>query len=183
MTSRHFSSSMLLILATVVLASAVAAHPSNECVYTLYVQTGSIVKAGTDSRISVTLGDSAGKSVWIPNLRDWGLMGPQHDYFERGSLDIFTGRGPCISSPVCRLNLTSDGSGAHHGWYCDYIEVTSTGPHKACSQSIFYVEQWLATDAPPYELTAVLDGCKRMETQFRERRHGPFALRKSSASE
>lgn len=86
-------------------------------------------------------------------------MGHSHDYFERGNLDIFTGLGPCVGAPLCRLNLTSDGSGGHHGWYCDFVEVTSTGPHKDCSQSIFYVDQWLATDAPPFELTAVIDGC------------------------
>ncbi|KAG5558340.1 hypothetical protein RHGRI_008312 [Rhododendron griersonianum] len=131
----------------------------NECVYTFYVQTGSGIKSGTDSAISVVLGDSQGRSVWVPNLRSWGLMGHSHDYFERGNLDIFTGLGPCVGAPLCRLNLTSDGSGAHHGWYCDFVEVTSTGPHKDCSQSIFYVDQWLATDAPPFELTAVIDGC------------------------
>ncbi|KAK9265838.1 hypothetical protein L1049_027283 [Liquidambar formosana] len=26
--------------------------------------------------------------------------------------------------------------------------------------SSIYVEQWLATDAPPFQLTAYLDGCK-----------------------
>ncbi|KAL3524145.1 hypothetical protein ACH5RR_016979 [Cinchona calisaya] len=158
MTTPHFSL-LILTLLVLVLATAVTEDPSNECVYTLYVQTGGIIKAGTDSNISVTVGDSKGRSVWIPNLKDWGLMGPNHDYYERGNLDIFTGRGPCISSPICRLNLTSDGSGDHHGWYCDYVEITSTGPHEPCSQSIFYVEQWLATDAPPYHLTAILDGC------------------------
>lgn len=132
--------------------------------YTLYIQTGGIIGAGTNSRISATLGDSSGRSVWIQNLRDWGLMGPNYDYFERGNLDIFSGRGPCISHPVCRLNLTSDGSGTHHGWFCDFVELTSTGPHKACTQSLFYVDQWLATDAPPYQLTAVLDGCQREDT-------------------
>lgn len=130
-----------------------------DCVYTLYVKTGSIIKAGTDAQIGVTLGDASGRSVWVPNLKPWGLMGPTHDYFERSNLDIFSGRGPCIGSPICRLNLTSDGAGAHHGWFCDYVEVTSTGPHKHCSQTIFYVDQWLADDAPPFLLTAVVDGC------------------------
>lgn len=130
-----------------------------DCVYTLYVKTGSIIKGGTDSKISVTLSDGSGRSVWVPNLKPWGLMGPGHDYFERGNLDVFTGRGPCIGSPVCRLNLTSDGAGSHHGWFCDYVEVTSTGPHKRCSQTAFYVNQWLSDDAPPFQLAAVVDGC------------------------
>ncbi|CAK9139930.1 unnamed protein product [Ilex paraguariensis] len=136
-----------LVLLTVFF-SAIAGD-SNNCVYTFYVQTGTIIKAGTDSKISLRLGDSDGQSVWVPDLQKWGLMGPKYDYYERGNLDIFTGRGPCIGSPICSLNLTSDGSGSHHGWFCDYVEVTSTGPHQTCSKSIFYVDQWLATDAAP----------------------------------
>lgn len=135
---------------------------SNECVYTVYVRTGSGIKAGTDSKISATFSDAAGRRVVVADLEDWGLMRPGHDYYERGNLDIFTGRGPCLSGPVCRLNLTSDGSGPHHGWYCDSLEVTTTGPHRGCTQSIFYVQQWLALDAPPYQLTAVLDGCSQV---------------------
>ncbi|XVF54941.1 hypothetical protein PTKIN_Ptkin05aG0221300 [Pterospermum kingtungense] len=141
------------------LFSVAAADYSDDCVYTLYVKTDSIIKAGTDSKISVTLGDSQGRSVWVPDLQSWGLMSPSHDYFERGNLDVFSGQGRCIASPICRLNLTSDGSGPHHGWYCDYVEVTSTGPQRACSQTVFYVDRWLAADAPPFQLTAVLDGC------------------------
>lgn len=131
--------------------------------YTLYVKTGSIIKAGTDSKISITLGDASGKSVYIPDLEAVGLMGPGHDYFERANQDIFTVKAPCIGSPLCRINVTSDGSGAHHGWDCDYVEVTSTGPHIDCSQTIFYVQQWLALDTAPYSLTAVLDGCYDVE--------------------
>ncbi|OVA08644.1 hypothetical protein BVC80_8511g9 [Macleaya cordata] len=46
------------------------------------------------------LGDAAGRSVWIPDLEDLGLMGSSHDYFEMGNLDIFSGRprGPCMHS-------------------------------------------------------------------------------------
>ncbi|KAL3834652.1 hypothetical protein ACJIZ3_009388 [Penstemon smallii] len=175
-TGRLFCSLLLLaLIVSAVSAAAAAAASSNECVYTLYVQTGSFIKAGTDSNISISLGNANGKSVSIPNLKDWGLMGHKHDYYERGNLDIFTGRGPCITTPICSLNVTSDGSGAHHGWFCEYIEVTSTGPHKGCSQSIFYVDQWLATDAPPYQLSAVIDGCK---TQA-QRKGGRYVVSRS----
>ncbi|KAL0298374.1 UNVERIFIED_CONTAM: PLAT domain-containing protein 1 [Sesamum radiatum] len=159
MKSRHFFSALLLTALHLLSLPPPASSSSANCVYTLYVQTGSIIKAGTDARISIALGDSSGGSVWIPDLTDWGLMGRKHDYFERGNLDVFTGRGPCIGRPICRLNVTSDGSGNHHGWFCDYVEVTSTGPHMGCGQSIFYVDQWLATDAPPYQLSAEIDGC------------------------
>ncbi|XP_022159540.1 PLAT domain-containing protein 3-like [Momordica charantia] len=148
--------------------SAMAGDSHDKCVYTFYVRTGSILKGGTDSKISITLGDSFGQSVSISDLESWGLMGPGHDYFERDSVDVFSGRGACIDAPVCRLNLTSDGSGPHHGWYCDYVEVTSTGPHRACSQTAFYVDQWLATDVPPFQLTTILDGCEDWV-----RGHGP----------
>ncbi|XP_011097591.1 PLAT domain-containing protein 3 [Sesamum indicum] len=131
-----------------------------DCVYSLYVRTSSIIKGGTDSIISLTLYDSEGSRIKINNLESWGgLMGPGYNYFERGNLDIFSGRGPCLPGPVCAMNLTSDGSGPGHGWYCNYVEVTTTGVHKQCTQQQFTVEQWLATDAPPYELTAIRNLC------------------------
>lgn len=146
--------------------------------YTLFVETGSVIKAGTNSNISITLGASNNKSVSIPNLKDWGLMGPKHDYFERGNLDIFSGRGPCIAQPICRINVTSDGSGSHHGWFCHNVQVTSSGPNRGCSQSIFYVDQWLASDAPPYQLSAVLDACGLLTQSI----NGPFTVRKPIGS-
>ncbi|XXG61270.1 hypothetical protein AAC387_Pa04g2971 [Persea americana] len=130
------------------------------CVYMVYIRTGSIFKGGTDSIISLTLNNTRGGTVQISNLEAWGgLMVPGHDYFERGNLDIFSGRGPCLGAPICAMKLTSDGSGPHHGWYCNYVEVTTTGPHVPCSQQLFTVEQWIARDAPPYELTAIRDTC------------------------
>lgn len=129
--------------------------------YTVYVRTGSVIKGGTDAKIGVSLGDASGRVVQVRDLVSWGgLMGPDHDYFERGNLDAFSGRGPCgLATPLCRLNVVSDGGGAHHGWYCEYVEVTATGPHRPCSQTLFYVRQWLATDAPPFQLYATVDGC------------------------
>lgn len=133
-----------------------------DCVYTVYVRTGSTPKGGTDSVISVTLYTAQGDGVRIRDLEKWGgLMGPGYDYFERGNLDIFSGRGPCLSGPVCSLNLTSDGSGPHHGWYCNYVEVTTTGVHRSCDQAQFEVEQWLALDTSPYELTAIRNYCPK----------------------
>lgn len=128
--------------------------------YTVYIRTGSILKAGTDSLISLTLYDADGYGILIRNLEAWGgLMGPDYDYFERGNLDIFSGRGPCLTGPVCLMNLTSDGSGPHHGWYCNYVEVTTTGAHIPCAQQLFTVEEWLATDRSPYKLTVIRNLC------------------------
>ncbi|KAL3527756.1 hypothetical protein ACH5RR_012412 [Cinchona calisaya] len=138
----------------------ISASADPDCVYTVYIRTGSIWKGGTDSIISLTLYDADGDGVRINNLEAWGgLMGPDYNYFERGNLDIFSGRVPCLTGPVCYMNLTSDGSGPHHGWYCNYVEVTTTGVHQACTQQQFTVDQWLATDTSPYELTAIRDYC------------------------
>ncbi|XP_052151257.1 PLAT domain-containing protein 3-like [Oryza glaberrima] len=139
-----------------------SSDPENKCVYTIYVRTGTIWKGGTDSVIGVTLLGADGSGVRIRDLERWGgLMGDGHDYYERGNLDIFSGRGPCMRQAPCRMNLTSDGTGPHHGWYCNYLEATVTGPHLGCAQQLFTVEQWLATDASPYRLYAVVDNCNK----------------------
>lgn len=132
----------------------------NEGVYTLYVQTEPVVKAGTDSKISVTLGDWTGRSVWTSNLRNWGIMGPQHGYFERDNTDIFTGLGLCIWSPICRLNLNSDGPEAHHVWFCDYIEVTSTGLIRAAASPFFMCTSGLPPTLLPTSCRLLLTGVR-----------------------
>ncbi|TQD91728.1 hypothetical protein C1H46_022688 [Malus baccata] len=156
-----------------------------DCVYTAYVRTGSIIKAGTDSTVNLRLYDAYGYGIEITNLEAWGgLMGHGYNYFERGNLDIFSGRGPCLRSSICALNLTSDGSGPNHGWYVNYVEVTSTGAHVPCNQQLFTIEQWLATDTSPYELTAVRNYCnsdiegaeKRGRTEHRMIRSGSIGL-------
>ncbi|KAM0927095.1 hypothetical protein ACQ4PT_003202 [Festuca glaucescens] len=140
---------------------AVVGGDSNECVYTVYVRTGSIWKAGTDAMISLELTTADNyDGVEMTDLPSWGgLMYEGHSYFERGNLDIFSGRGACMASTPCRMRVSSDGSGDHHGWYCNYVEVTVTGPHRGCAQQLFTVEQWLATDVSPYKLEAVVDHC------------------------
>ncbi|KAK6923437.1 PLAT/LH2 domain [Dillenia turbinata] len=148
----------LLFLTSYAIATLSVA--GEDCVYTVYIRTGSIIKGGTDSVISLKLYDEYGDWVEITNLEIWGgLMEPGHNYFERGNLDIFSGRGECLPTPVCAMNLSSDGSGPNHGWYCNYVEVTVTGVHAQCLQQQFTVEQWLALDASPYELSAVRNNC------------------------
>ncbi|CAI0554550.1 unnamed protein product [Linum tenue] len=156
--------SRLFLLPAVLLLLAISAVPSSadddDCVYTLFVRTGSIFKGGTDSAIGAWLYDTNGYYLKISDLQSWaGLMGPGYNYYERGNLDIFSGRAPCLTAPICALNLTSDGSGDHHGWYCNYVETAVTAVHGSCSQQTFTVEQWLATDVSPYELSAVRNFC------------------------
>lgn len=132
----------------------------DDCVYTALIRTGSIIKGGTDSIISLTLYDAYGDFIEISNLEAWGgLMDMGHKYFERGNLDMFSGRGKCLRTTPCAMNLTSDGTGTRHGWYCNYVEITSTGAHAPCSQQLFTVEQWLALDNYPYELTTIKNFC------------------------
>ncbi|KAJ7286675.1 hypothetical protein O6H91_03G114100 [Diphasiastrum complanatum] len=131
------------------------------CTYSIYIRTGGIIKGGTDSNIGVQLFDSSNNSITVSNLVPWGGLMPEgHDYYEQGSLDIFSGLEYCLATPICKLIISSDGSGPHHGWYVNYLEITSTGPHIPCTQHLFTLEQWLARDAYPYELTAVRDDCK-----------------------
>ncbi|KAL1290037.1 hypothetical protein HN51_058403 [Arachis hypogaea] len=146
----------------------------DDCVYTVYIRTGSIIKGGTDSIIGLKLYDQYGYGIYIKNLEAWGgLMDPGYNYYERGNLDIFSGRGPCLNGPVCAVNLTSDGSGDHHGWYCNYVEVTTTGAHIPCAQQQFTIEQWIATDTSPYELWAVRNYCNSDISKARVRPAGP----------
>lgn len=88
-------------------------------------------------------------------------MGPGFNYFETGELNIFGGKGPCLTGLPCGVNLTSDGSGPYAGWYCEFVKVSMFGLQSPCYQQNFAVEQWLAKDEPPYELTAAMDVCAR----------------------
>ncbi|KAJ7945388.1 PLAT domain-containing protein 1, partial [Quillaja saponaria] len=150
---------------------ATIARSEDDCVFTIYVRTGSIFKGGTDSIISLKLYDDDGEYILIRDIEAWaGIMDPGHNYFERGNLDIFSGRVPCLNGPVCAINVTSDGSGSHHGWYVNYVEVTSTGAHINCAQQLFTIEQWLALDTSPYELYAVKNYCSYSLDQARLKR-------------
>lgn len=131
-----------------------------DCVYTVYVRTSKTILGGTDSKISLALYDETSSGIKIKNLEAWGgVMGENHKYYERGNLDIFTGRGPCLPRPVCSMELTSDGSGYSHSWYCNYVEVTVTGPNIPCAQQLFTVDEWLSRDRGPKQLNAIRDNC------------------------
>ncbi|KAI3966959.1 hypothetical protein MKX01_040600 [Papaver californicum] len=133
---------------------------SNDCVYTVYTQTGANFGGGTDSNISLALHDAYGDDIVIPNLVKWGgIMGPKHDYFERNNLDAFSNLGGCLKGPVCKMKLTSDGTGSGSDWYVNYVQVTATGPHIPCSQKFFTIERWLALDEPPNTLTVTKNLC------------------------
>ncbi|GLJ29846.1 hypothetical protein SUGI_0589810 [Cryptomeria japonica] len=82
------------------------------CVYNVYVHTGDIFKAGTDSNICVVLGNTEGTKFKISNLVSWStLMGHNYDYFKMGRLDIFSRQGPCLKGWVRIMDLLSDDTG------------------------------------------------------------------------
>ncbi|CAA6656167.1 unnamed protein product [Spirodela intermedia] len=114
---RRFTSCINLSLCLLVLLHAAAEYDlrrnprtqqqNGECVYTVYVRTGSVIKGGTDSKIGFTLGDATGRAVVVEDLEAWGgLMGPGHDYYERGNLDVFSGRGPAASRRRCAASTS-----------------------------------------------------------------------------
>lgn len=86
-------------------------------------------------------------------------MGRGHDYYENGNLDIFSGTARCLPSPVCFLNLNSDGTGGKPGWYVEYVEVKTTRAGAETKRQYFDVEQWLAVDEPPHELSVERNNC------------------------
>ncbi|KAI3903067.1 hypothetical protein MKW92_012124 [Papaver armeniacum] len=136
---------------------------SHDCVYTVYIKTGTKFGGGTDSNISLVLYDAYGDNFVIPNLVKWGgIMGPKHDYFERGNLDVFNNLGGCLEGPVCKMKLTSDGTGSASDWYVNYVQVTATGPHIPCSQKFYTIERWLALDEYPNTLTVTKDLCSNV---------------------
>lgn len=110
----------------------------------MYVQTGDIPYAGTTSNITIFLSDVTKAELPIVNLQNWGLMGPAHNYFRPGEVDLFAGKGPCLRGPVCSLTIVL---GGFDSWYCDSIEITTVGFEKSCSQKHFVVKKWLDVNA------------------------------------
>ncbi|XP_051141339.1 PLAT domain-containing protein 3-like [Andrographis paniculata] len=151
---------LLLLISFCSAPSPPHTHRKNEvgeyCVYTAYVQTGSIINGGTDSTVILTLYDAYGYGIRINNLAAWGGLNVNYyNYFEPGNLDIFSGQGPCLPATICAMNLTtSDGSDA---WYCSYVQVTATGVNRPCTQRLFTVDQWLAADH--HTLAAIRNLC------------------------
>ncbi|KAI9088649.1 hypothetical protein K1719_029763 [Acacia pycnantha] len=75
-------------------------------------------------------------------------MGPGHEHFEQGNLDVFSGKATCVN--VCAIIVTSNGAWYKPGWYLDYIEITVSG---GVSKNVkFPGNQWLAIDERPHHL-------------------------------
>ena len=133
--------------------------------YTITVKTGTVENAGTDSVISLKLSNRNNENLEIKNLEFWGAMEPGHDYYEKGNVDVFTGTAQGFDSPLCFLQLTSDGSNKWPGWYCEYVNVVVSGQNVSYKQN-FRVQQWLALDESPYTLTTLRDNCPSLSTDY-----------------
>ncbi|KAL1569630.1 PLAT domain-containing protein 3-like [Salvia divinorum] len=136
MVIKYLSLKLLILFSCIVYTYGNA----SDCVYTVYVETGNIPLAGTNSNITLFLSDSTKAQLPIVNLKDWGLMGPAYNYFGHGEVDLFAGKGPCLGGPVCSIIIVLDG---FDSWYCQSIEITTVGSGKSCSQKKFEVKKWL----------------------------------------
>ncbi|TVU14766.1 hypothetical protein EJB05_38259, partial [Eragrostis curvula] len=69
--------------------------------------------------------------------------------------------GPaCLSGGPCKMLLTSDGQGHKPGWYVSYVQVTQLGQGSVTSRAHRWrVEQWLAVDEAPRQLSALRNDC------------------------
>ncbi|KAL2906040.1 PLAT domain-containing protein 2 [Bienertia sinuspersici] len=163
MAAKHFLSTLTIFLCISLFSFYTTADEEFSCVYTIYVRTSTTFIGGTDSKISATFYDDTRQWVLIKDLETWGgLMAETGTTTKRGNLDIFSGRGPCLNGPA--------------GWYCNYVEVTTTGPHTKCAQQLFTVEQWLSTHRSPYELSTSRDLCNNTDFQGLKRRRSSDSL-------
>ncbi|XP_050206579.1 PLAT domain-containing protein 2-like [Mercurialis annua] len=121
---------------------------SDNCAYFISIKTGTRRYAGTDSVIQFTFSGGSSSDKVLANLEDFGVMEAGHNYYEDGSFDNFVYSGPCLSSPVCYIKLSSDQSGSQPGWYVNYVKITTyhckiTKPHV----QNFTVNLWIKSSA------------------------------------
>ncbi|KAL3691580.1 hypothetical protein R1sor_005231 [Riccia sorocarpa] len=151
---------MVTLLIALVLLSSTSVLAKDDCVYTVFVKTGSVKGAGTDSTIGATFYTAEGGAFEIANFTSWGNpLEPNKDYFESSNLDVFSGYGDCLSGPICKIKLTSDEAGDFSAWFCESVEITAANSGKKCSTHHFTVNQWLSTYyLPDYNLTSSKEG-------------------------
>ncbi|KAL3691587.1 hypothetical protein R1sor_005238 [Riccia sorocarpa] len=148
------------LLVALVFLTSTTVLAEDHCVYTVFVKTGWRPRSGTDANIGAAFYTAEGNGIEIANFTGWGnLLEPNKNYFERNALDVFSGFGDCLSGPICKLNLTSDGTGSHHGWFSESVEITAAKFGENCSSHHFTVNEWLATDIAPHSLTFEKDDC------------------------
>ncbi|RLM61843.1 lipoxygenase homology domain-containing protein 1-like [Panicum miliaceum] len=144
-----------------------ASSSANLCLYEIVVKTApGIEGAGTDARVYLKL-SSADESdaMEFPDLESWGWMGPGHDYFESGNMDIF-GHAPreCMAAMPCKMLLVSDGSSGKPDWYVNFVEIIQIDTDLSVVVRKFFINGWLSVNKPPYQLFAYQDLCGNDDT-------------------
>nr|XP_032809632.1 lipoxygenase homology domain-containing protein 1-like [Petromyzon marinus] len=93
--------------------------------YTLRVLTGDKRGAGTDARVYAVL-HGAGAGGARPGSS--GRLELRGGSFERGGTDVFQlEAGRDVASPLARLTVGHDNSGAAPGWFCEKVVVLCPG--------------------------------------------------------
>ncbi|RLN04986.1 lipoxygenase homology domain-containing protein 1-like [Panicum miliaceum] len=150
------------------IAAAGTSSPANLCLYEIVVKTApGIENGGTDARIYLKLsGADERDAMEFPDLESWGWMGPGHDYFESGNMDIF-GQAPraCMAAMPCRMLLASDGSSGRPDWYVNFVEVIQIDTGLSVLVRKFFINGWLSASMPPYQLFAYQDLCGSNNTE------------------
>ncbi|XP_050216243.1 PLAT domain-containing protein 3-like [Mercurialis annua] len=140
--------------------SSVVLSETCTCTYMISVKTGTMQQAGTDAVVSLKFSDLENPAVYIKDLENYGIMEFGHDYFEFDNLDFFSYTRRCFPKPVCYIELSHDNSGKYPGWYVEYVDVRSSGGYSIReTKKHFAVNQWLAKDEPPYQLSTFRDLC------------------------
>ncbi|KAL2906037.1 PLAT domain-containing protein 2 [Bienertia sinuspersici] len=62
----------IIFLSLALIARSLNGDDELKCVYTVYIRTGSIIKAGTDSKITVEMWGQNGDGVRISDIESWG---------------------------------------------------------------------------------------------------------------
>jgi hypothetical protein len=154
---RNMKSFTIIALMACLLAYAATSASGATCTYDILVKTGDRKNAGTDARISLTVSGANGPALSIRSLKPWGgKIG--RNYFERGNLDRFRGKGPCLSGPPCKMQLSSSGTGNKPGWFVSFVQVTQLGSLSSRTRR-WDIEQWLAVTAPPRQLSVSRNNC------------------------
>ncbi len=108
--------------------------PRNLPTYTVKIKTGTAKKAGTNSRVWLSLYGSNGRELIDYRLDD------QYDNFEKGRLDVFDIKAYNLNN-IKSIRLRHDGTKAKSEWYPEWVEIKENkAPYRKWKYSI---KKWL----------------------------------------
>uniref|UniRef100_A0A8C9SD10 Lipoxygenase homology PLAT domains 1 n=1 Tax=Scleropages formosus TaxID=113540 RepID=A0A8C9SD10_SCLFO len=107
-------------------------------IYEATVVTGDVQKAGTDTKIYITVFGANGNTDEI-------LLQKNEDRFERGQEDTFMLEIDDIA-PLKKIRVRTDGSGSRPNWFLDKIILRNLSTDEV---SVFIYENWLSKTKGP----------------------------------